>query len=232
MPSMQEIYNNHSSKYDELVTHEDYKNNLNNYLLENFNFNGKTIIELGVGTGRVTKIFIELAKEVLCYDNSLHMLDKAKFNLNQFKSKIDFIQCNNHNISSINTKADFVIEGWSFGHSIVENQEGIETITEKLYNDCVNLLNKNGVLIIIETLGTNVSKASVKSQPLQKFYQLLVNSYGFHKKIIRTDYSFKSNEEAKRIMSFFFGNKIGDSLNFIEKGVVKEFTGIWSKQLS
>ncbi len=52
MPSMQEIYNNYSLQYDELVNHEDYNNNLSNYLLEKFNFSGKTIIELGVGTGR------------------------------------------------------------------------------------------------------------------------------------------------------------------------------------
>jgi len=232
MPSMQEIYNNHSLKYDELVTHEDYNNNHSNYLLEKFNFNSKTIIELGVGTGRVTKIFAELSQRVFCYDKSLHMLDKAKINLSHYKSKIEFSQYDNLNITKINKKADIVIEGWSLGHSIIENQEEIEAITNKLYSDCISLINKNGVIIIIETLGTNVTNASAPSKSLQKFYQLLVNSYGFSKKTIRTDYSFKSNEEAKRIMDFFFGNKIGDRINFIEKGVVKEFTGIWSKQLS
>ena len=164
MPSMQEIYNNYSLQYDELVNHEDYNNNLSNYLLEKFNFNGKTIIELGVGTGRVTKIFAERAQSIFCYDKSQHMLNKAKINLNHHTSKIEFSQCDNYNIKKIKEKTDIVIEGWSFGHSISENQKDIETLTNRLYSDCVNLLNKNGIIIIIETLGTNVTNASAPSK--------------------------------------------------------------------
>ena len=109
MPSMQEIYNNYSIQYDELVNHEDYNNNLSNYLLEKFNFSGKTIIELGVGTGRVTKIFAERAQSIFCYDKSQHMLNKAKINLNHHTSKIEFSQCDNYNIKKIKEKTDIVI---------------------------------------------------------------------------------------------------------------------------
>lgn len=231
MPSMQKIYNNHSLQYDELVNHEDYKNNLRSYLLEKFDFKGKKVIEFGVGTGRVTKMFAELAHNIFCYDKSLHMLEKAIINLKPYTQKIEYSQCDNNNIEKINMKADIVIEGWSFGHAINENPEKIATLTNKLYSDCARLLNKDGIMIVIETLGTNVKNASAPSKSLEKFYQLLVNSYGFNKKIIRTDYLFESMEEAKRIMSFFFGTNLGNKLNISSEGIVKEFTGIWSKQL-
>ena len=43
--------------------------------------------------------------------------------------------------------------------------------------------------------------------------------------IIETDYKFPSKEDAKRIMSFFFGDQIKNDIN---SNIVKEFTGIWT----
>ena len=56
MPTMTEIYHNHSFEYDELVSHEDYLGNLPKTLHSIFDFNQKSVIELGVGTGRLTKM--------------------------------------------------------------------------------------------------------------------------------------------------------------------------------
>ncbi len=56
MPSMMEIYQNNAFGYDELVNHEDYKNNPGQLLESACDFNDKNVIEPGGGTGRVTRL--------------------------------------------------------------------------------------------------------------------------------------------------------------------------------
>ena len=78
MPTMYEIYQKHSHEYDELLSYEDYLENLPKTLHSIFDFNGKSVIELGTGTGRLTNTYIQKAKSVSCFDRSEHMLEKRQ----------------------------------------------------------------------------------------------------------------------------------------------------------
>lgn len=90
MPSMSEIFQGYSQEYDELINHEDYQENIRKTLRNLFDFSDKSIIEFGVGTGRLTKLYIEDARQAFCYDRSIHMLERAKINLAGFQNKIRF----------------------------------------------------------------------------------------------------------------------------------------------
>jgi len=54
MNKMETIYQQQANLYDVLVSHEDYNNNLFQFLNANIDFTNKTVCEFGVGTGRVT----------------------------------------------------------------------------------------------------------------------------------------------------------------------------------
>ena len=84
---MYEIYKQQNDLYDELVNHEDYESNLNKFINNNFDFSNKLVCELGIGTGRVTKMYINKISKVNLYDLSEHMLEKAKTNLSEYKNK-------------------------------------------------------------------------------------------------------------------------------------------------
>lgn len=228
MPSMYKIYQKNSFEYDELVNNEDYNGNLNRYLLDNFNFNNKSVIELGAGTGRVSKVYAEFAKKVFLYDRSKHMLEKANENLRDILTPIEYGVLDNNEIHKIKTKADIVIEGWSFGHTVIDNQENLFESVKKLVNDCIKIASDNGIIIFIETLGTNSKTPKAPDINLAKFYSLLENEYNFNRTVLETDYKFKSNQEAKRISGFFFGNNFLNNLSFEEEGIIKEYTGVWS----
>ncbi len=230
MPTMREIYTKHSYEYDELVSHEDYQNNLSKTLLKHFDFKDKTVIELGTGTGRLTKLYIQQVEHVYCFDRSQHMLEKAKENLRGEKDKVTFDICDNEAIDSIQQNADIVIEGWSFGHTVGDNKGQIEQTVEKLFSDCSALLNPNGTVIIIETLGTNMKKAGPPSDSLKQFYELLENKHCFTQQIIETDYLFKSALEAERIMGYFFGEEMSTALQHSPTKKIKEYTGFWYKK--
>ncbi len=227
MPTMTEIYQTNSYEYDELVSHEDYKGNIRDKLNSLFPFDGKTVIEFGVGTGRVTDLYAEKIKEAYCYDRSQHMINKAQENLKQFQNKLHFSVCDNNYISKINEKADFVIEGWSFGHTVIDSGEKGIAKTDELITECSSLLNKNGKIIIFETLGTNTEQAAAPTKDLKLFYSHLEKFHGFIPAVIETDYKFESVDEAARILGFFFGEEMKKSIRDKNKNIVKEYTGLW-----
>lgn len=230
MPTMSEIYEKHSREYDDLIIHEDYENNLGTALEQILEGNNLKIVEAGVGTGRVTRLYINRAEHIWCFDRSKHMIDRAKINLTDYLDKITFKILDNKDIAKFNEAADYFIEGWSFGHTIIENQDNIKKIVQKLISNCMKISKKK--IIIIETLGTNVSEPAPTSDILSQFFSILEEEYGFKKTIIRTDYKFESNEEAERIMSFFFGEKMRESLKKVSRNIIPEWTGVWVKEMS
>ena len=230
MPTMTEIYQKNSFEYDELITHEDYLGNLHKTLHAIFNFNEKSVIELGTGTGRLTQLYIQKVKKAYCYDNSNHMLNKARINLKEYQEKILFSVCDNNEINKIKEKADFVIEGWSFGHAVNDIDCNIFSVTDNLVENCKSLLNKNGKIIIFETLGTNTKTPTAPTKALKTFYSYLEDKHKFKRVVIDTDYRFKTADEAVRVMGFFFGEKMAESLSKLNNNIVKEFTGMWYKE--
>jgi len=231
MPTMYEIYDNHSYEYDELVAFEDYKKELPEILHSLFDFHNKTVLEFGVGTGRLTKLYASEAGEISVFDRSEHMLEKAKKNLQNYNEKIKYGVCDNNDIGSIGVKADFVLEGWSFGHTVFDFTEKEEDKVKELVLSSLALLNPGGTVIFIETLGTDTEKAQAPVEFLDQFYMALENRFGFTRVEINTDYKFDSIEEASRISGFFFGPEMGENIRKKRSPVIKEFTGLWYKTI-
>lgn len=230
---MYEIYENHAYEYDELVRWEDYKGNLPKKLNELFDFSGKRVLEFGAGTGRLTALYAEKSERIHCYDRSSHMLEKARGNLSRFGDKISYDLCDNNAIESVRIKGDFVVEGWSFGHTVSDGDH-IENAREKaqeLILKSLNCLNPGGTAIFIETLGTDSDEPSAPSEALKEYYRLLEEKHGFSRVEISTDYRFKSADHAGELCGFFFGQEAGEEIRQKGSPYVKEFTGLWYKSI-
>ena len=225
MPSMYEIYNQYSVQYDELVNHEDYQGNLRKYLDPKLK-NSFSVLELGVGTGRLTKLYINKAKAAVLCDRSVHMIEQAKKNLIQYLPKIDFQVIDTRSIQTVKGKYDLIIEGWSLGHVALEEYDSLKRFIDKLIKDLTSKLNTNGNMIFIETYGSNVEEPTIPGKKLREFYEILEKEHGFKREIISTDYMFDSAEESKRIMTFFFGEEVGKE---VKEKRIKEYTGIWER---
>ncbi len=227
MPSMYEIYQNHAPKYDELVNAEDYRQNLRNYLRTNIDWKGKQVIEAGIGTGRITRFYIDLAESVFGYDRESHMLEQCRENLNAFSEKLHLHEQENVHLNA--EPADIFIEGWSFGHTIIQNESDFDSAVPHLLESVFGCVKSGGTVIIVESEGTNVDTPKVKTPCLSRFYRVLENEYGFTRTTISTDYRFSSIEEASRIMGFFFGEDMGEEIFRQKRSVIPEFTGIWTR---
>ena len=223
MANMFDVYKNYSDLYDELVNHEDYNNNLFKFLNSNIQWENKVVGEFGIGTGRVTKNYIDKAQKVFAFDNSQHMIDKAKINLSKWSDKIEYSIIDNKQINSIENKFDIIIEGWSFGHLVVQDNETRAQTIQMLIKETTKRADK---VIFIETMGTNVESANPPGEKLAQFYHALVDN-GFKEHIIETDYKFSNYEEAGRIMGGFFGDSMKDDIIQRKLEIIKEYTGIW-----
>ena len=152
---LQLIFNKHSEEYHELVAAEDWEGNLPRALREITTFAGKTVFELGAGTGRITMIVAPWAEKVLAFDTSQHMLDKAAANIEtRALGNVTLGIADNRKIPLPDAGADIVIEGWSFGLTVSHGQSQWRNEADALIAECERLLRPNGTFIIIETLGT------------------------------------------------------------------------------
>ncbi|MBN1647183.1 MAG: class I SAM-dependent methyltransferase [Spirochaetales bacterium] len=232
MPSMYEIYKEHAAAYDELVNAEDYAGNLRAFLQRATDWHGTIVCEAGIGTGRVTRMYIDSVQRVYGFDRETHMLDACSINLADYSSRLELAVGNNTEFPGIPEKADIFIEGWSFLHTMADNEDHCRSVFAKMYREISLNLKKNAIMILIESLGTNVQAAAPPTPAAEKFYALLELEYGFSRHILNTDYRFPSCNEAARIMGFFFGNRMAELVSIQGKSVVPEFTGVWKKQLN
>lgn len=223
MSNMFDVYQNFSDLYDELVNHEDYENNLYKFLNDNIQWENKVVGEFGIGTGRVSRNYIDKAKKLFAYDNSQHMLDKAKENLAKWTDKIEYSVLDNSKLNTIENTFDIIIEGWSFGHLVVQENENRDQTIQYLISETKKRAKE---IIFIETLGTNVESPNPPGEKLSKFYQALVEN-GFKEYIIQTDYKFNNYEDAGKIMGAFFGDSMKNDIIKKQLNVIKEYTGIW-----
>jgi ubiquinone/menaquinone biosynthesis C-methylase UbiE len=227
MPSMYEIYERYSHQYDELVSHEDYQHNLKQLLFSLVDWKNKIVVEAGIGTGRVTSIYIDVVKHVYGIDRSSHMLEKLKSNLSTRLNLIDLYSADNLHLPELPEKADIFIEGWSFGHTISDNETELVTVTDILVNHARRMTKDTGKILFIETLGSNSKIPKAPKESLASFFRLLENKYGFRCHKIRTDYKFSTNADAARITGFFFGDKFGEEVLQSGRSIVPEWTGVW-----
>jgi len=222
------IFSRHAEEYHELVAAEDWEGNLPRALGEITSFAGKTVVELGAGTGRVTMMVAPLSGKVLAFDRSQHMLDKAAANV-RGRGNVSLAACDNRSVPLPDASADIVIEGWSFGHSLSQAGSQWQNQADALLSESTRLLRPGGALIIIETLGTGFRMPAAPGPVLPLFYGYLEKQLGFAARWVRTDYKFPTLAEARRLVEMFFGAMASYDVVEGRAVVVPECTGIWWK---
>ncbi len=227
MPDMMDIYQRYAEQYDELIQAEDYQGNLKAALEEIVPWRQASVIEAGAGTGRVTALYIEAAREVMCLDTSLHMLERARRRLASYLEKVSFSIADNINLPRLDRKFDIFIEGWSFGHSITQHEDAVAETVQTLLSGARRNLRAGGTIIIMETLGTCTARPQSPHPALDQFYTLLKTQYHFREKIIQTDYRFSTAGDAQRILGFFFGDEMKERVCAHGGCIIPEWTGIW-----
>ena len=228
MPDLKLIYKSEAEQYQALVGREGYQLNLLPAILTADSLEGKDVIELGAGTGRVSSLILPHVKSLVISDISHHMLVYGRDRLAEFEQNNWSATLESHLALPFATNsADVIIAGWSFCYAALDSGENWQNALEYALAEVERVLRPEGKLILIESLGTG-HKYPQAPEVLVDYLKYL-DLHGFIPDWIRTDYRFKDKEEAVELTTFFFGEDPMPMWETPEGVIVPECTGIWWK---
>ena len=111
------IYRNQGDDYDRLVSREDYQGNILAAIRAIRSLEDLNVIDLGAGTGRMTRLLAPEVRGVVTLDLSFHMLRVASTSLgNQLSNLKGLVQADNRALPLQDRTFDMAVAGWSLGH--------------------------------------------------------------------------------------------------------------------
>ncbi|WP_428263005.1 class I SAM-dependent methyltransferase [Haliangium sp.] len=229
-----DIYAHHADAYDELVAAEDCDGRLVPALQAalaaipggGLALDRARVVEVGAGTGRITRLLAQAGAEILATEPSPAMLEVARRHLPDHP-RVRFAQAAADAVPVADGWADVGIAGWVFGHFRMWMPAEWQTLVGRALAELERAVRPGGAVIVIETLGTGETEPAPPSPGLGEYYRWLEDR-GFARTWIRTDYGFADVEEAARVGGFFFGPEFAERARDNGWQRVPECTGLWT----
>jgi ubiquinone/menaquinone biosynthesis C-methylase UbiE len=222
------IYEHHAGEYDAMVAAEDCDGHLLPALQSIVPLAGAVVLEVGAGTGRVTRLLLDAGARVVASEPALAMLAVARRHAAlQPAARCAWIGADARALPVRESWADVAIAGWALGH-LRSWHSGAwrETIARALV-ELERALRPGGTLVVIETLGTGEERPRPPSPELAEYYAWLEGEQGMERLAIRTDYRFPDPEVAARATGFFFGGEFAARVLHERWSRIPECTGLW-----
>jgi ubiquinone/menaquinone biosynthesis C-methylase UbiE len=227
MPSEKQVYAEHADQYERLIQREDWQNNIEHAIEQILSPDGMLdIVDLGAGTGRLTRLLARRAHSIAAFDASAHMLAVTETflrasGLANWRTAV----ADHRKLPVPDQSIDLVVSGWSFCYLAVWGGSEWESALEAGLAEIERILRPSGTAILFETLGTSHASPN-PPEKLAGYYAWLAEK-GFQSTWIRTDYKFASLEEAVELAAFFFGAEMGAAVRANNWQVLPECTGMW-----
>jgi len=218
------IYARHAEEYDHLVEAEDCDHHLLPAILRVADVDGRDVLEVGAGTGRLTRLLVGAGARVRAFDRSQAMLDVARRHLGH-ACRLEVADAELLPVED--GWADLAIAGWVFGHFRSWMPDDWQNHVTRGLVEMRRALKLGAPLVVIETLGTGSETPAPPNAGLAEYYAWL-EAQGFRRTPIRTDYQFATIDEAASTMGFFFGDAFAERVRKERWTRIPECTGIWS----
>lgn len=231
MPDHKTLYDQNPAEYEDLVSREDYQGNLLPALETLCTLEGAVVVELGAGTGRLTRLVAPRAARVTAFDGAEAMLRFGeKLNRAAGLNCVDYAVADHRNLPAPSGEADLALAGWTLSYFATWKAPDWEGETAKALTEMFRVVKEGEMVLILETLGTGHDTPVEPTPELAAFYRYLEQEWGFRRSWIRTDYRFDSVEEAERIAGFFFGTEMAEKIRANRWAVLPECTGLWCRR--
>jgi SAM-dependent methyltransferase len=235
VPDYRDIYEHEAERYQVLVAAEDYQGELPRALSRVVELRGAKALEVGVGTGRVTRLLLDAGASVVGYEQSPAMLAVARRLLESALGERLVERCRLL-VADVRTEdlpaksASVALAGWVLGHFCDWYSERWQGEIDGVLRRMWGALTDGGTLIVIETLGTGSAAPAPPNAALADYYRFLEQTWGMQREQLRTDYRFDSVDAALESIGFFFGPELQSRVREQGGQVVPEWTGLWWRQ--
>lgn len=220
------IYREQPEAYDALVRAEDCDGGLGR-VLDPLISSPCAALEIGVGTGRVTRLLLERGATVRGWEQSAAMLGVARSRLSDVDpSRLELFTADAYGSDFGEGWADLAVAGWVFGHAVGWHPADWRERVGGAIASMRRALRPGGRLVVIETLGTGFEAPS-PPHTLVPYLDWLEHAQGMSRTVLRTDYSFDDAGQAERAMAFFFGPELAGRVRSGGLRRVPECTGAW-----
>lgn len=222
MVDFKQIYAKQADRYDRMVTCEDYQGKILWALLQIRPFPIDTLVDIGAGTGRMSRLLAPHARRIFMLDIAEPMLRVAQKNMSS-----GLVLADNRRLPLDTAVADVIVAGWSLGHFVGWYPQTWQIEIGYVLAEMQRVIRPGSQIIILETLGTGVESPQPPTNELAAYYNWLQYTHGFAHKWIRTDYRFESLDAADELTRYFFGDELGDRIQAEKLIHLPECTGIW-----
>lgn len=226
MPELDAIYTNEAEQYQRLVGREDHEGNILRAIQGLTPLEGRTVVEFGAGTGRLTMLLAPHVRLIEAYDTSEAMLAVARHRLQDAGLENWRLAVADHRkVPAADRSADLTIAGWTICYMAVWHPATWRDELALALAQMERVTKPGGLIVILETLGTGHETPHPPADLLEYFAAL--EAAGFASAAIRTDYQFESLAEAEELTRFFFGAELADRVAAEGLRILPECTGVW-----
>ncbi len=224
-PDHRQVYDNSAARYDQLVLAEDVDGNLSALLADLRPWSGARVVEIGAGTGRVTRILAGLGASVVATEPAAAMIELAAHHL-VTDPNVRFSRADAAGLPFREGSFDVAIAGWVFAHQRQWQPTAWRQTVSGFVAETRRVLSPGGLVVLIETLGTGY-ETPTPPPDLVEYYDWLEAEHGFTRQWIRTDYQFDTVDEAAAVTGAFFGADFAATVHRNGWRRVPECTGVW-----
>jgi ubiquinone/menaquinone biosynthesis C-methylase UbiE len=231
----QRIYREEAEAYDRMVEAEDCDGRLLPALEAACPLAGIDVAEVGVGTGRVTRLLARAGvRRITGFDSAPAMLEVARRRLEAMSPAGLQWQLEVADAAALplpDDAVDLALAGWVFGHFRSWHPTDWPDRVDAAVAELRRVTRPGGHVVIIETLGTGASQPAPPTEGLASYYEHLERRHGFTRTAVPTDYAFPSPEAAAAACGFFFGPEFARRIVDERWARVPEWTGLWATRV-
>lgn len=225
-----QVYRGEADAYDALIAAEDCDRNLLPALREIAPLEGREVLDVGAGTGRIARLAATHCRRVVAAEREPHMLRVAQRHLESQRAPHACTVADARALPFADRSFDVVTAGWVFGHFTFWTRDAWRANAGQAIDEVTRVARPGGMLVIFETMGTAVAAPAPPAAGLAAYYRWLEDDLGFARRTIATDFRFESVDAAASTCGFFFGDAYADTIRAHGWSRVPEWTGLWSKR--